>query len=444
MIAFDIPAWIVLTYLFVMGCTVGSFLNVVVYRLPRSTTIWSGLKGLADPPSTCPKCGTRIKLRDNIPVLGWLLLRGRCRECGLKIAMRYPLVELANGLLWVALYWLEVPGGQYDKIGDSALATLYGPYHEEHPFLSNEWLVHLRYFWHLLLMELLLVAGLIDAETKTIPKLITDPFIVLGLLLSLIGGLYLLPVLYRPPAIGTDVAILTEVWTGRPLPAWLAAMYDGPPRPGWVDGFPGSQLHGSLVAIVGGLAGALPILFMRITGRWIYGREAMGLGDVYLMGLVGVFLGWQPTLTAIMLGSLIAAVSFLLLAIIGMRAEIPFGPFLAAGSALTVFAWPILWPRLESFFGLGPLILPLLGLLAVTFVVLAVLLRIVLHPLLCLIPGYRDDWYGSPGGEWTAADQNQFFQNSRIDSEPGLSGRGDWTGPAAASGFRGERDWRGE
>ena len=78
----------------VLGLIVGSFLNVVIHRLPLGESIVS-------PPSRCPKCGARVKPFDNVPVLSWLLLRGRCRKCRAPISVRYPLIELSNAILWV-------------------------------------------------------------------------------------------------------------------------------------------------------------------------------------------------------------------------------------------------------------------------------------------------------------------------------------------------------
>src|SRR5687768_7161615 len=83
---------------FALGASVGSFLNVVVWRLPRG-------KSLVSPPSHCPACGHRLSmLKDNIPVLGWLILRGRCRYCSQPISFRYPAVELFTGLMFVFYY----------------------------------------------------------------------------------------------------------------------------------------------------------------------------------------------------------------------------------------------------------------------------------------------------------------------------------------------------
>jgi leader peptidase (prepilin peptidase)/N-methyltransferase len=80
-----------------LGLAVGSFLNVCILRLPHQ-------QSLTRPPSTCPRCGRRIAWRDNIPVVSWLLLRGRCRACGQPISMQYPLVEAAVGLLWLGAF----------------------------------------------------------------------------------------------------------------------------------------------------------------------------------------------------------------------------------------------------------------------------------------------------------------------------------------------------
>ena len=93
--AFEITA-------FLLGLVVGSFANVCIHRLPRGESVVS-------PPSRCPACGARIEARDNLPVLGWLLLRGRCRACRAPISWRYPAVEAANGLLWLALAALHGP-----------------------------------------------------------------------------------------------------------------------------------------------------------------------------------------------------------------------------------------------------------------------------------------------------------------------------------------------
>ena len=84
MIPLDIPPWIVLSWLFVFGTVVGSFLNVCIYRIPHHERLWDQLRGLNHPPSSCPFCRRRILAIDNIPVLGWIWLRGRCRDRAIR------------------------------------------------------------------------------------------------------------------------------------------------------------------------------------------------------------------------------------------------------------------------------------------------------------------------------------------------------------------------
>jgi leader peptidase (prepilin peptidase)/N-methyltransferase len=104
------------------GLVVGSFVNVLVHRLPRGESIVS-------PPSHCPACGAGIRARDNIPVVSWLLLRGRCRACGAPIAVRYPLLELANAILWTLVFLraretAELLGGVFFATACLALAAI--------------------------------------------------------------------------------------------------------------------------------------------------------------------------------------------------------------------------------------------------------------------------------------------------------------------------------
>jgi len=92
----ELPAALILAFAAAFGLVIGSFLNVVVWRVPRG-------ESLVRPPSACPGCGHQIRARDNVPVLSWLVLRGRCRDCGGSISARYPLVEAATAVLFVAV-----------------------------------------------------------------------------------------------------------------------------------------------------------------------------------------------------------------------------------------------------------------------------------------------------------------------------------------------------
>lgn len=139
-----------MTYAFALGAVVGSFLNVLVYRLPREMSI------LRTPPSSCPTCSTPIRWHDNIPLYSWLMLRGKCRECRAPIALRYPLVELASGVLGVA-----------------ALAR---------------WGLSVTTFEVAIFAWVSLALGLIDLDFQILPNVLTYPSIVFGLIFSWLGG----------------------------------------------------------------------------------------------------------------------------------------------------------------------------------------------------------------------------------------------------------------
>jgi leader peptidase (prepilin peptidase) / N-methyltransferase len=130
------------------GLCIGSFLNVVIYRLPLG-------QSLATPPSRCRNCGYSLRWFDNIPVLSWVMLRGRCRKCGTGVSWQYPLVELITAALFVLVVWLTPAG----------------------PLLASR----------LLLVCILIALFGIDLEHQILPNVITLPGIVIGLLFSLIA-----------------------------------------------------------------------------------------------------------------------------------------------------------------------------------------------------------------------------------------------------------------
>ena len=140
--------WLIFAGLF--GACIGSFLNVVIHRLPRG-------QSLVAPPSRCPRCGYWLKWYDNIPIAGWLLLGGRCRECKNRISIQYPIVELITALLFVFVVWLTPPG----------------------PLL----------FSRLLFVCLLIPLFAIDLEHQILPNQLTIPGLAAGFLLSFITPL---------------------------------------------------------------------------------------------------------------------------------------------------------------------------------------------------------------------------------------------------------------
>ncbi len=260
------------TIVFAFGLVVGSFLNVCIVRLPRGGSI-------VTPPSHCPRCQSGIRFYDNIPVISFLLLRGKCRKCGEPISWQYPLVELMNALFYL---WIVSEFG----LGGEA-------------------------FLMMALCSSLIVITVIDYDHMIIPDIITLPGMLLGLSLA--------PFFMSP--------------LGDPLPFNLGNLlpYTGP------------YMTGFLNSLIGLLLGGFPLLAI----GWIWEKlrhvEAMGGGDVKLMGMVGSFLGWKGALLTIMLGALTGSVAGALLIVLKrhkMEKLIPFGPFLAVGAVASAFFGP--------------------------------------------------------------------------------------------------------
>ncbi len=241
----------VVTLCAVLGLAVGSFLNVVIHRVPRD-------ESLLRPGSHCPLCQAAIRPRHNVPVLSWLALRGRCAGCRTRISARYPLVEAATAALFVAI------------------TLRFGP----NPELPA----------YLYLGAVSLALALIDLDVRRLPNRIVLPSYVVGAVL-----------LALPAALGPDWAA-----AGRALLA-MAALF---------------------------------ALFLAIAISY---RGGMGLGDVKLAGVLGLYLGWLGwssvlvgAFSGFLLGGLVG-VALMVARRASRRTPIPFGPFMLAGALLAVF-----------------------------------------------------------------------------------------------------------
>jgi leader peptidase (prepilin peptidase)/N-methyltransferase len=296
--------WFSVPVLALLGLCIGSFLNVVIFRLPlmMERQWWRDVAqqltdhdswqrvfgaqreagapallaqtadslekaaaqlpvlGLARPRSRCPSCGHQIRWHENIPVLGWLRLKGRCVSCGTRISARYPLVELFTGLMFAAVAW---------RFGPQPAALM--------------WCA---------VVAVLLALALIDWDTTVLPDILTLPLLWAGLVASALG------------------------WTALPLQASL-----------W-----------------GAVAGYLSLWSVYWLFKLTTHKEGMGFGDFKLMAALGAWLGWQMVVPILLGASVIGAVVG-----IGMKLNrslregryVPFGPFLAgAGIAVMLLGEP--------------------------------------------------------------------------------------------------------
>jgi leader peptidase (prepilin peptidase)/N-methyltransferase len=243
----------VILYVFVIGSVVGSFLNVLVYRVPRRMSIIS-------PGSSCPSCGTAIRWYDNVPLLSWIVLRARCRKCSAAISIRYPAVEAAAGL--IALLSIHTYGIGLEAFEAAAFA----------------WVS--------------LALGLIDLEHQILPDVMTYPSIVFGLVCAWFGGLVSFPEALLGAAVGAGLPILVilvyKLWRGVEGMGWgdvkyLAAI-------GAVVG-----LHDCLwVLVIAAVVGAIVGLVLIVLGRGS-GKTALPFGTfLALAAILWLYLpsGW--------------------------------------------------------------------------------------------------------------------------------------------------------
>ena len=305
LLAFALPVCVV-------GLLLGSFLNVLISRLPAGQSV-------VTPRSYCPNCDQTIRWYDNIPLLSFVLLRSRCRDCHQRISWRYPAVELATAL-WLLLIYASVAVRTMNEHNGQVTASI----HEQ---VSNDWFMAVA----AALLGLFLIPLLvIDWQQYLLPDALTLPGILLGFLLVCTHAVFVGPdedalLLHRRVNI-------TSAGAGRDQGN---VFLTGPEH----------LVFGRLLAMVGTAAILLAI-------RWGYQalrrREGMGLGDVKLFAMIAAFLGFWPAVLALFAGVFTASLFGIVLLARG-RADaatrLPFGSFLAAGGLFSGLFGPsvLIW-----------------------------------------------------------------------------------------------------
>ena len=345
----DLPREFVLFFLFVLGLCIGSFLNVCIHRFPVKRRLRDQLWSLNSHSSGCPRCSSAIRWHDNVPLLGWLILRGRCRSCRLPISVRYPLVELLTAVLFVVLYQCEMPVNFWGGVGTAGLQTADGPWAVFPQSAAVVWL-HVRYGLHVAMVCCLIVATFIDLELWIIPDGSTVPLMLFSILVHTVSGqCWIVPVWFQ------DSSVAATLRTVLPDSlSWLMFSWDAMP---FAAGYP--HLHGFFVSVAGLVAGGGIVWLVRLIGACVLRREAMGFGDVVLMAMIGSVIGWQPVLVVFVL-SMLLAIMFMAVPLLLLRKDgFPFGPWLSLAAVVLMLFWAVLWPRFQPFFQLGPLLLPI-------------------------------------------------------------------------------------
>jgi leader peptidase (prepilin peptidase)/N-methyltransferase len=386
--------WIWLILVFALGLALGSFLNVCIYRIPLEKSIfWPG--------SRCGHCFQKIRWYDNLPVISYIHLRGRCRSCKTPFSARYLLVELLTGLAFAGLFYLEV------VVNINSL--IYVDWPNKVPAMSRQgglgvnpagnqiqrqrqeilqyqsrriqwgeipWRAWVAYFFHATLLCFLIVITFCDLDRREIPPSVTIPGIIIGLV-----GATLLPW----PWPSTPEAALADMPAGQPW--WLIAPNIGPqlgiypwpvwgPLPAWLA--PGGNWQTGLAT---GLAGMLAGTFMLRAVRFLFskglGKEALGLGDADLMMMAGSFLGWQPVVTAFFIAALPGLVIGVFQLILRSDNSLPFGPSLALGVVITWLGWRWIGSFSQILFFNGTFLLILAGICCVFMLVASYAFRLI-------------------------------------------------------------------
>lgn len=423
------PYGVVLGFLFVLGSVIGSFLNVCIYRIPTKDKFLDQLKALVHPPSTCPRCFNRLKLQDNIPIFGWIKLGGKCRFCQKSIAMRYPLIELLNGLLFVLVYWFEIPYGWGVSVTDSCNYAVNGPQIIADGLSVSGWL-HWRYAYHMVLVEALLVASMIDLDLRIIPDGSTLPAMAVGFIGSaMLSQIFLVPVWFQSPSVQNQIlTTIPEAWH------WPTVAY-----PEWITAYP--RLHGLSVSLAGFVVGGGIVWAVRIVGQFVLRQEAMGFGDVVLMAMIGSFVGWQPVVVVFFIAPMCALVVILISLMFRREGEIPYGPYLSLGTLILLLGWKQIWPVMgERIFHFGPLIIVLAAIMLISMVIGLYFTQLVKRMLGIPLYGPDDDWIE----EWTSADQLIHLAGESADPQQGQWKRSGWDGVSSGRGQSHEQQWRGK
>lgn len=430
--AFGLPMWVCLIYLFVLGATVGSFLNVCIYRIPTQERFWASLYAIIYPKSRCPRCRNAIPPWANVPILGWLMLRGRCFHCKGGISPRYPLIEFLNGCLWALLYWMEVPGGFGASIVDSSAHGPFGPTGNGHVFFTSATaIVHWRYFFHLVLIEALLVASFIDLDLWIIPDGCTLPAMAVGLIGGpLIGQVYLTPVWHQNMRFAREL----QYWLDRSYPAVSDWLFMDSSLPDWISNHP--HLHGLAVSLAGFIIAGGVVWIVRIIGHWALGREAMGFGDVVLMAMVGSFLGWQAGVIIFFMAPMFALLVVAATFVFRRQRELPFGPYLSLASLTVILFWKQIWTTLEPIFGSGPLLLLSGLIMTISFAVVMRLIRRIFE-FFGLGPPDDDEF-----DDWNSGDHLFYYSSESVDPHQGRWRNHDWPGGDTSRGWSQYDLWR--
>ncbi len=353
-----VVAWTVflLVMLFLLGSCVGSFLNVCIVRLPQG-------RSLMHPGSCCGNCHKPIRIKDNLPLLSYWLLRGRCRACGAPFSMRYFWIELLTGLVFVLIYHLEIGWNVHH------LDLWHGSgyeYLEAGNFPPYSWSL---FIIHAVLACFLIVATMTNREQHQVPHSVTYLGVLSGLVAALLcpwpwpnlpaqavtgptdGG----PIFGRvnkPYVWGPHVGAMpadSPWWQGDVTPQ--AGLYPWPVWGPLPDGLPpGGWRLGAMSGLAGVLTGAILMVLVRLLFNTGSGATVVGWGETSLMMIAGAFLGWQPVVVAVLVGLVPGLIAAGVQRVVRRRSQVTFSLWMALAVAAVCLGWYWIGPLVQGLF----------------------------------------------------------------------------------------------
>lgn len=268
-------------FIFLFGLCIGSFLNVVAYRIPKN-------KSIVKPGSFCPNCKKPIKWYGNIPIISYLVLRGKCVNCGWKIPVKYPIVELITGLLFLACY------------------LVFG--------------LSFKLLSALILVSILVAISIVDFELQIIP----DKLILFGLETGFVLWF----------------ASMTTKITGSMRINAIPMINNG------------SFIMKGLWPWIGLFSGAATVIAIAVVSQWFLKAETMGGGDIKMAALIGFFLGPYVFLVlglSFVVGAFVTVPMLFIGKIKSRKQQVPFGPFIAVATLIVMFFGPAIWKWYAGF-----------------------------------------------------------------------------------------------
>ena len=389
--------WIWLVFIIAFGACIGSFLNVVIYRLPRD-------KSLVSPPSACPGCNTPIRCYNNIPLFSWLILRGKCPDCKAPISCRYFFVELITAVIFGGLYlcffWFQYR--ETGLTGDTAMqqffgggwlfylvvVTLFAVFLAASAIDMELWIIPLELCWFVTIVGLIasgiakfVINSEVISEYGLFPTVADSPrfaALTVGSAIGLGGALIMLfagiikpsyemvedeegdceeavksqenePQFDDRKEILKEIIFLLPVVIGALVALKITQLPLLQDKWGVFVGMP--IVSGFLGSLAGYLAGCTVVWAIRIFGTLGFNKEAMGLGDVHLMGAAGAVIGAKWVVLAFFIAPFFGILWALYQAIFKKMRQIPYGPFLSLAVFVVIIFHDWMQSILLNYYG---------------------------------------------------------------------------------------------